>query len=82
MTSWFEFFCRLKPTLRIGSGSTLGEFRYRSMSDIVFNWPWATFLELPHYSLFMSTGPGCALEGLINLYIRVSFLQLELEADL
>ena len=65
MVSWIELLCSLKSTTGCaGSGSVLVQFWYKSVSDVVYNWPWATCLELPYYSLFVaaSTGPGCSWE--------------------
>lgn len=57
-----SFGCNLKPTTgSIASRSIWVGFRYKAMSHVVYNWPWVTCQELPHYSLFVasSIGSGC-----------------------
>ena len=65
VASWVELFCGLKLTTGcVGSGSIWAVFRYRSLSDVECDWPWATCLELLCCSLFMAafTPPGCIWE--------------------
>lgn len=67
----------------VGSGSTQALFKYRSMSDVVCHQPWASCLELPHYSLFVSASTGSGCVGRCQYVLQgLAFSSLELGLDL
>ena len=83
--SWVELWYSLKPTTGcVCSESNLVGSMYRLMSYVVCNQPWATFLEIPCYSLYVVVSPGsvCACEGPICVQGSTSSSCLELVTDL
>lgn len=64
VVSWIMLWCGLKPPIGCaGSKSTWVRFRCRLISDIPWNQPWATCLELSHNLLFVATSTGPGVHG-------------------